>query len=144
MINAGSVRQGIEGGTVADYLTCAAVQAVRTGSTTEILIGPGSPLEVFPDLASPDSSLLLKEAFSSLSTTHDEWQSWILLLKIGGSEPIEAELWMAPIIAKLKDDKCLGTATSVFEKQQKVLMKLSRKGATKEFELLDIERVKER
>jgi hypothetical protein len=144
---------------VADYITFARIQAVRSGTSSyEMLIGPPSSLETFPDLASFGLSLLLKESFARIDkylSGKEQWRRWLLFSKpqkpdgtpvygtpIDGPSTdgpsIDVKLILAPVTVSM-DEKHLRTVTSAFEKQRTVILKVNQ-----DLTLTDIELVQER
>ncbi len=132
---------------MSDYITFASIQAIRSGTKYELLIGPPSWLETFPDLASFGSSLLLREQFSEALAGKKEWRSWLLLLdkseKFLGDHDISGKLTRAPVPVKLPDEKLLKAAISAFEKRQTVILKVSQNDNDPYLTLTDIELLQE-
>jgi hypothetical protein len=134
---------------VSAYITFARIQAVRSGAKPEMLIGLPSFLEIFPDLGSFGSSLLLKESLDSVDqylSAKQEWRRWLLFLKTPNPDgtSIDAKLIRAPVAVSM-DEKYLRTATSAFEKQQMVIVKvIDEYGELVKLKLSDIELIQEK
>jgi hypothetical protein len=136
---------------VEEYIAFARIQAVRSGDKCEMSIGPPSSSEPFPNLASFESSLLLREHFSAVDNFlagKQDWRSWVWFLRVPSKDHngtcIDVKLISAPITITINvqanggpidvqaNDRFLRIATSAFEKRQLVVLKVNMEESKKE------------
>jgi hypothetical protein len=147
----GVLASKLGGAKMADYVTFGTIQALRSGiNSYEILMKPPSSLEIFPNLPSFRSSLILADAFPSVDKFlfgKQDWQRWLLFLRPHDDEErtssIDVTLILAPVRVRVGVDH-LRAATSAFEKQQVAILRVSQENNSSPFVLSDIELLQER